>query len=126
MYNLRCVVDDSEELVCLSDDLVLMHKLAASCRANQVIAAILASAALAADGRYHIEIGVELDGIAWQLIYLANVIHAGGCLYLRHDAPCMGFARRRLALRRIGKDHHLAPIEFVAVNPIHYHSVALP
>ena len=96
-----------KELICFSDDLMFVYKLTASRGLNQIIATILTSATLTTNGRYHIEIGVELDGITRQMRYLADEIHL------------------HLILHRIGKDHRLAPIEFFAIYPIHYHSVAL-
>ena len=87
---------------------MLVDELLATTGAYQIVAAILAAASLAADGGYHVAQRVERQSIAWQLLYHADEISCSGWL-LCH---C------------IIKDDGLATAETIAVNPIHYHSVA--
>jgi len=103
--------------MCFPYHLMLVHDLAAPTRLDQIVSAILAPTSLATYRRDDITSGVELDGVARQLFHPADE----EILVSRLEAICLD----RFALHTIGKHDHVATLEFIAVHPIHYHSVAL-
>lgn len=92
-------------LICFAQYLMLMHKhLSLGC-IDEIIPTVLASTTSATDGWYDISIFTHAYRIAWQTVDDANEIH-------------------HLLTNRISKDYGLTSIYFIAVNPIHYHSVS--
>ena len=96
--------------------LMLMHQLLPRRGLDEIEAAILAAASLAAYRRDDVAQGIEPDGVARQFLYPADVISLRGYL-----APLV------LALKyhRIGEDDEVSTLERIAVHPVHYHPVAL-
>ena len=94
---------------------MLMHHLLPGRRFQQIEAAILAAAALAAHRRNDILHRIDANRIARLLLYPTYEISLSNYL-----------AALVAALIRDGitEHHHLAAIEKIAVNPIHYHPVA--
>ena len=91
---------------------MLVHQLLAGRRLQEKEAAILAAAALAALRGDDVARFADTEGIAGKLLYTPDEI----------------FYDYSLAERKghgIGINHYLATIEKIAVNPIHYHPVAL-
>ena len=105
-YSLRL-----EQLVSLAYHLMLMHHLLPGWRLQEIEAAILAAAALAAHRRNDILHRIDANRIARQLLYPTYEISLSNYL---------------AALIRDGitEHNHIATIEKIAVNPIHYHPVA--
>lgn len=97
-------------------------------RAHEIEAAILAAAALAADGRNDVSLPAHANRIARHLLddsdeigfHPAPHIRAFLLLLTRIFRP-----RSNEALYGIGKNYCLATVKNIAVNPVHYHSVAL-
>lgn len=97
-------------------------------RAHEIEAAILAAAALAADGRNDVSLPAHANRIARHLLddsdeigfHPAPHIRAFLLLLTRIFRP-----RSNEAVYGIGKNYRLATVKNIAVNPIHYHSVAL-
>lgn len=92
-------------LICLAQYLVLMHKHLSLGSIDEIILAILAPTATATDGWYDISIFTHAYRITWQTVDNTNEVH-------------------HLLTDRIRKDYRLTSLYFIAVNPIHYHSVA--
>ena len=109
-YSLRL-----EQLVSLAYHLMLMHHLLPGRRFQQIEAAILAAAALAAHRRNDILHRIDANRIARLLLYPTYEISLSNYL-----------AALVAALIRDGitEYNHIATIEKIAVNPIHYHPVA--
>ena len=105
-YSLRL-----EQLVSLAYHLMLMHHLLPGWRLQEIEAAILAAAALAAHRRNDILHRIDANRIARLLLYPTDEISLSNYL---------------AALIRDGitEHNHIATIEKIAVNPIHYHPVA--
>ena len=91
---------------------MLVNQLLAGWRLQEIEAAILAAAALAALHGDDVARFADAEGIARELLYLPDEIFYN---YLLAERKCHG----------IGINHYLATIEKIAVNPIHYHPVAL-
>jgi hypothetical protein len=93
--------------------------------AGRVIeAAILAAAALAAYHGDDVARLADAEGIARELLYLPDEIFYDYSL----EAWIATLVATLIAERKchgIGINHYLATIEKIAVNPIHYHPVAL-
>ena len=104
-----------EQLKGFAYHLVLMDELLAGWRLQEIEAAILAAAALAAYGWDDELHGVDAQRIARKLLYPAYEMRL-------EDA----FAVLVLGLvnHRIGENNHIATPEIFAVNPVHYHPVA--
>lgn len=105
----------SKQLVSLAYHLMLMHQLLPGWRLQEIEAAILAAAAPAA---YHGDDEtrrIDADRIARKLLYPTDEIS--------HEYFLAPLVAKRLN-HGIGINHHLATIEKIAVNPIHYHPVA--
>ena len=98
---------------CLSSDAYAPP--AARLASQEIEAAILAAAALAAHRRNDILHRIDANRIARLLLYPTYEISLSNYL-----------AALVAALIRdgIGEDNHIATIEKIAVNPIHYHPVA--
>ena len=94
---------------------MLMHHLLPGRRFQQIEAAILAAAALAAHRRNDILHRIDANRIARLLLYPTYEISLSNYL-----------AALVAALIRDGitEHNHIATIEKIAVNPIHYHPVA--
>ena len=98
---------------------MLMHHLLPSWRLQEIEAAILAATAPAAHRRDDILHRIDADRIARQLLYPTDEI-----------SLCDEFTGLILTLilnrskHGICEDNHIATIEKIAVNPIHYHPVA--
>ena len=91
---------------------MLVNQLLTGRRLQEIEAAILAAAALAALHGDDVDRLADAEGITRELLY----------------PPYEIFYDYSLAERKghgIGINHYLATIEKIAVNPIHYHSVAL-
>ena len=95
--------------------LVLMNELLAGWRLQEIEAAILTAAALAAYGWDDELHGVDAQRIARKLLYPAYEMRLEDAL----AALVLG-----LVNHRIGENNHIATPEIFAVNPIHYHPVA--
>ena len=104
-----------EQLMGFAYHLVLMNELLAGWRLQEIEAAILAAAALAADGWDDELHGVDAQRIARKLLYPAYEMRLEDAL----AALVLG-----LVNHRIGENNHIATPEIFAVNPVHYHPVA--
>ena len=100
-----------KQLIRLTYHLMLMHHLLPGRRFQQIKAAILAAAALAAHRRNDILHRIDANRIARQLLYPTDEISLSNYLaaLIRDGIP---------------EHNHFATIEKIAVNPIHYHPVA--
>ena len=95
---------------------MLVNQLLAGRCLQEIEAAILAAAALAAYCGDDVARLADAEGIARKLVYPPDEIHHEYILApLVAERKCHG----------IGINHNLATIEKIAVNPIHYHPVAL-
>lgn len=103
--------DRLKQLIRLAYHLMLMHHLLPGRRFQQIEAAILAAAALAARRRNDILHRIDANRIARLLLYPTYEISLSNYLaaLIRDGIP---------------EHHHIATIEKIAVNPIHYHPVA--
>ena len=108
-------VQSLEQLVSLAYHLMLMHHLLSGRRFQEIEAAILAAAAPAAHHRNDILHRIDANRIARLLLYptyeisLSNYLAALVAALIRDGIP---------------EHNHIATIEKIAVNPIHYHPVA--
>ena len=93
---------------------MLVNQLLAGRCLQEIEAAILAAAALAAYCGDDVARLADAEGIARKLVYPPDEIHHEYILApLVAERKCHG----------IGINHYLATIEKIAVNPIHYHPV---
>ena len=104
-----------EQLMGFAYHLVLVDELLAGWRLQEIEAAILAAAALAAYGWDDELHGVDAQRIARKLLYPAYEMRLEDAL----AALVLG-----LVNHRIGENNHIATPEIFAVNPVHYHPVA--
>ena len=95
---------------------MLVNQLLAGRCLQEIEAAILAAAALAAYCGDDVARLADAEGIARKLVYPPDEIH--------HEYILAPLVAKRLN-HGIGINHYLATIEKIAVNPIHYHPVAL-
>ena len=95
---------------------MLVNQLLAGRRLQEIEAAILAAAALAAYCGDNVARRIDAERIARKLVYPPDEIHREYLL-----VPLIAKRMNHC----IGVNHYLATIEKIAVNPIHYHSVAL-
>ena len=105
-----------------------MHQLLAGRRLQEIEAAILAAAALAALRGDDVARLADTEGIAGELLYPPYEIFYDYSLAERIPTLVATLVATLLAERKchgIGINHYLATIEKIAVNPIHYHPVAL-
>ena len=94
---------------------MLVNQLLAGWGLQEIEAAILAAAALAAYCGDNVARRIDAERIARKLVYPPDEIH--------HEYILAPLVAKRLN-HCIGVNHHIAPIEKIAVNPIHYHPVA--
>lgn len=96
-------------------------------RAHEIEAAILAAATLAADSRNDVSLPAHANRIARHLLDDSDEIGFHPAPHIRAFLlPARIFRlRSNEALHRIGENYCLATAENIAVNPVHYHSVAL-
>ena len=97
-------------------------------RAHEIEAAILAAAALAADGRNDVSLPAHANRIARHLLADSDEIgfHPAAPHIRAFLLPTHIFRlRSNEALYGIGKNYCLATVKNIAVNPVHYHSVTL-
>ena len=102
---------------------MLVNQLLTGRRLQEIEAAILAAAALAALHGDDVARLADAEGIARELLYLPDEIFYDYSL----EAWIATLTEALVAERKghgIGINHYLATIEKIAVNPIHYHSVA--
>ena len=104
-----------EQLMGFAYHLVLMNELLAGWRLQEIEAAILAAAALAAYGWDDELHGVDAQRIARKLLYPA---------YEMRLEDTLAVLVLGLVNHRIGENNHIATPEIFAVNPVHYHPVA--
>lgn len=104
-----------EQLMGFAYHLVLVDELLAGWRLQEIEAAILAAAALAAYGWNDELHGVDAQRITRKLLYPAYEMRLEDAL----AALVLG-----LVNHRIGENNHIATPEIFAVNPVHYHPVA--
>ena len=108
---------------------MLVNELLALGGAYEIIAAILAATSLTTDDRYHIATGIHLDGVTRHALHLTDEVLLVPRLVgmtSHHRLSCV--ARNHLIgliFDGIGKNQGLATQYFVAIKPVHYHSVAL-
>lgn len=95
---------------------MLVNQLLAGRRLQEIEAAILAAAALAAYCGDNVARRIDAERIARKLVYPPDEIH--------REYLLVPLIAKRMN-HGIGVNHQLATIEKIAVNPIHYHSVAL-
>jgi hypothetical protein len=103
---------------------MLVNQLLAGRRLQEIEAAILAAAALAAYCGDNVARRIDAERIARELLYLPDEIFYDYSL----EAWIATLTEALVAERKghgIGINHYLATIEKIAVNPIHYHPVAL-
>ena len=103
---------------------MLVNQLLTGRRLQEIEAAILAAAALAALHGDDVARLADAEGIARELLYLPDEIFYDYSL----EAWIATLTEALVAERKghgIGINHYLATIEKIAVNPIHYHPVAL-
>ncbi len=97
-------------------------------RAHEIEAAILAAAALAADGRNDVSLPAHANRIAIRhLLDDSDEIGFHPAPHIRAFLLPTHIFRLRSneALYGIGKNYCLATVKNIAVNPVHYHSVTL-
>lgn len=97
-------------------------------RAHEIEAAILAAAALAADGRNDVSLPAHANRIARHLLNNSDEIGFHPAPHIRAFLLLLTRIfrlRSNEALYGIGKNYRLATVKNIAVNPVHYHSVAL-
>ena len=107
---------------------MLMHQLRAGRRLQEIEAAILAAAALAALRGDDVARLADTEGIAGELLYPPYEIFYNYLLAAMVETLAATLVEALVAERKchgIGINHYLATIEKIAVNPIHYHPVAL-
>ena len=107
---------------------MLVNQLLAGRRLQEIEAAILAAAALAALHGDDVARLADAEGIARELLYLPDEIFYDYSLAAMVETLAAALVEALVAERKghgIGINHYLATIEKIAVNPIHYHPVAL-
>ena len=107
---------------------MLVNQLLAGRRLQEIEAAILAAAALAALRGDDVARLADTEGVAGELLYLPDEIFYDYSLAAIAETLAAALVEALVAERKcygIGINHYLATIEKIAVNPIHYHPVAL-
>ena len=97
-------------------------------RAHEIEATILAAAALAADSRNNVSLPAHANRIARHLLDDSDEIGFHPAPHIRAFLLLLTRIfrlRSNEALYGIGKNYRLATVKNIAVNPVHYHSVAL-
>ena len=114
---------------------MLVNQLLAGRRLQEIEAAILAAAALAAHHRDDVARLADAEGIAGELLYPPDEIFYDYSLEAWIETLVVTLIETQVVTlietlvvdrkcHGIGINHYLATIEKIAVNPIHYHSVA--
>ena len=114
---------------------MLVNQLLASRRLQEIEAAILAAAALAAHHGDDVARVADAEGIAGELLYPPDEIFYDYSLEAWIETLVVTLIETLVATlietlvadrkcHGIGINHYLATIEKIAANPIHYHSVA--
>ena len=125
-----------KQLIGFAYHLMLVHQLLAGRRLQEIEAAILAAAALAALRGDDVARLSDAEGIAWELLYPPDEIFYDYLLAERIATLVVTLIVTLIATlvvtliaerkcHGIGINHYFATIEKIAANPIHYHSVAL-
>ncbi len=107
---------------------MLVNQLLAGWRLQEIEAAIPAAAALAALHGDDVARLADAEGIARELLYPPDEIFYDYSLAAIAETLAAALVEALVAERKchgIGINHYLATIEKIAVNPIHYHPVAL-
>ena len=136
-------VQSSKKLVSLAYHLMLVHQLLPGRRLQEIEAAILAAAALAAHHGDDVARLADAEGIAGELLYPPDEIFYDYSLEAWIETLVVTLIETLVATlietlvatlietlvadrkcHGIGINHYLATIEKIAANPIHYHSVA--
>ena len=107
---------------------MLVNQLLTGRRLQEIEAAILAAAALAAYRGDDVARLADTEGVARELLYLPDEIFYDYSLAAIAETLAAALVEALIAERKghgIGINHYLATIEKIAVNPIHYHPVAL-
>ena len=102
---------------------MLVNQLLAGRRLQEIEAAILAAAALAALHGDDVARLADAEGIAGEFLYPPYEIFYDYLLAERISTLVVTLIAERKC-HGIGINHYLATIEKIAANPIHYHSVA--
>ena len=106
---------------------MLVHQLLAGWRLQEIEAAILAAAALAAYRGDDVARLADTEGVTGELLYPPDEIFYDYSLAAMVETLAAALVEALIAERKchgIGINHYLATIEKIAANPIHYHSVA--
>ena len=114
---------------------MLVNQLLAGRRLQEIEAAILAAAALAAHHGDDVARVADAEGIAGELLYPPDEIFYDYSLEAWIETLVVTLIETLVATlietlvvdrkcHGIGINHYLATIEKIAANPIHYHSVA--
>ena len=117
-----------KQLIGFAYHLMLVNQLLAGRRLQEIEAAILAAAALAALHGDDVARLADAEGIARELLYPPYEIFYDYSLAAMVETLAAALVEALVAERKghgIGINHYLATIEKIAVNPIHYHPVAL-
>ena len=128
-----------KQLIGFAYHLMLVNQLLAGRRLQEIEAAILAAAALAAHHRDDVARLADAEGIAGELLYPPDEIFYDYSLEAWIETLVVTLIEPLVATlvvtlietlvvdrkcHGIGINHYLATIEKIAANPIHYHSVA--
>ena len=116
-----------KQLIGFAYHLMLVNQLLAGRRLQEIEAAILAAAALAAHHGDDVARLADAEGIAGELLYPPDEIFYDYSLEAWIETLVVTLIETLVADRKchgIGINHYLATIEKIAANPIHYHSVA--
>ena len=116
-----------KQLIGFAYHLMLVNQLLAGRRLQEIEAAILAAAALAAHHGDDVARVADAEGIAGELLYPPDEIFYDYSLEAWIETLVVTLIETLVVDRKchgIGINHYLATIEKIAANPIHYHSVA--
>ena len=124
-----------KQLIGFAYHLMLVNQLLAGRRLQEIDAAILAAAALAAHHGDDVARLADAEGIAGELLYPPDEIFYDYSLEAWIETLVVTLIETLVATlietlvadrkcHGIGINHYLATIEKIAANPIHYHSVA--
>ena len=124
-----------KQLIGFAYHLMLVNQLLAGRRLQEIEAAILAAAALAAHHGDDVARLADAEGIAGELLYPPDEIFYNYSLEAWIETLVVTLIETLVATlietlvadrkcHGIGINHYFATIEKIAANPIHYHSVA--
>ncbi len=129
MYKSSFLTLHLKNLIRLAQYLVLVDELLAPGGAYEIIAAVLATATIAANDRYHVAAALDANHIARhphdltdEVLLLPRRIRMS---QFHWPARVARHYRASLQLQRVSEHHRLPSLENIAVNPVHYHSVSL-